>query len=695
MMSKSATRNPAGPAAPSGPPQRAAELRALLDDANYRYHVLDDPQLADTDYDLLLRELVDLEDRYPELRTPASPTQRVGSVATSRFAPYPHAKPMLSLANAFDAAELRAFDERIRKLSGLAEVAYVCELKIDGLAISLYYEGGQFVQGGTRGDGSVGETVSANVRTIRSIPLVLRDVDGAPPQRIDVRGEAYIKKSDFSRLNAAREAAGQPILANPRNAAAGGIRQLDPKSTAQRTLSFWAYAVGDIVTPAPPTTQFGLLAYLRGLGFATNPHVERVPVIDDVLQFVERWERERDDLDYEIDGVVIKVDELALQERLGHVGKDPRWAVAFKFRAREAQTKLHAIGVNVGRTGTLNPYAILEPVQIGGVSVKMATLHNEGDIRRKDIRIGDTVIVRRAGDVIPEVVGPVISARVGEPPEYSLPTRCPVCHSAVDRPAGEAMFRCTNAACPAQQRERVRHFASRGAMDIEGIGDVLAFALVDTELVADISDIYTLDAARLATLARMGDKTISNVLAAIEASKARGLARLLFGLGIRMVGAQNAAILAGDFGTIEALMNADEPELLRSDGIGEQIAQSVVLFFAQEPNRAMIRRLQAAGVDTTAPRRERAPLGALAGKTLVLTGTLPALTRDEAAELIVAAGGKVSSAVSKKTDYVVAGEAAGTKLTKAEQLGVPIVDEAELRRLIAGAGPPPGATTGD
>jgi DNA ligase (NAD+) len=676
------TRSTRRPEPAPDPQHRAAELRALIDDANYRYHVLDDPQISDADYDAGLRELIDLEERFPEVRSPASPTQRVGSISTSGFPPYPHAKPMLSLANAFDADELRAFDERIRKWSGLAAVAYVCELKIDGLAISLYYEDGRFVQGGTRGDGLVGETVTANLRTIRSIPLGMRAGDVRPPPRIDVRGEAYIKKSDFQRLNAGREAAGLPPFANPRNAASGGIRQLDPKLTAQRSLSFLAYAIGDLVADTPPTTQCELLSYLRALGFATNSHVEWVPLIDGVLAFVERWELEREELDYEIDGVVVKVDDLALQERLGHVGKDPRWAIAFKFRAREARTKLLDIGVNVGRTGTLNPFAILEPVRIGGVSVKMATLHNEGDIQRKDIRIGDTVTVRRAGDVIPEVVGPILAERSGNPPEYSLPTRCPVCHWAVDHPAGEAMYRCTNAACPAQQRERVRHFASRGAMDIEGIGDVLAFALVDAELVHDISDIYQLDATKLGSLPRMGEKTVDNVLSAIEKSKSRGLARLLFGLGIRMVGAQNAAILAADFGTIDALMAADEAELLRSDGVGDQIAQSVALFFAQAPNRAMVGRLQAAGVDTTAPLRERAPLGALAGKTLVLTGTLPSLTRDEATALIVAAGGKVASAVSKKTDYVVAGDEAGSKRVKAEQLGISIIDEAELRSLL-------------
>jgi DNA ligase (NAD+) len=665
---------------------RVAALRALIDDANYRYHVLDDPQLADADYDALLRELIDLEAEHPELQSPDSPSGRVGSVATAGFPPYHHRRPMLSLANAFDATELREFDERVRKLAGVDDVAYVCELKIDGLALALAYVDGAFAAGGTRGDGTVGETVSANVRTIRSVPLRLRTDDVAQPERIEVRGEAYIKRSDFARLNAAREAQGQPPFANPRNAASGGIRQLDPKLTAQRSLSFFAYAIGEIVTDEPPRTQFELLAYLRALGFATNPNVERVADIGGVVAFVERWERERDGLDYEIDGVVVKVDELALQARLGHVGKDPRWAIAFKFRAREARTRLIDIGVNVGRTGTLNPFAILEPVQIGGVSVKMATLHNQDDIRRKDIRIGDTVIVRRAGDVIPEVVGPVLAERRGDPPEYELPDRCPVCGSAVDRPAGEAMSRCTNAACPAQLRERVRHFASRGAMDIEGIGDVLASALVDAGLVADISDIYHLDAERLGQLPRMGDKTIANVLAAIEGSKSRGLARLLFGLGIRMVGAQNAAILAADFGSMEALLAADATELLRSEGIGELIAASVVLFFAQEPNRAMIRRLAAAGVDMTAPRRERVPVGLLAGKTIVLTGTLPTLKRDEASELVVAAGGKVSASVSKKTAYVVAGDEAGTKLAKAQELGIPVIDEAEFRRLLSDAG---------
>lgn len=663
---------------------RAAALRAQLDEANYRYHVLDDAQLPDAEYDALLRELIELEDVHPELRTPDSPTQRVGSAPAGGFPPYVHARPMLSLANAFDAAELLAFDARVRKLGAIAgDVAYTCELKIDGLAVSLRYDEGRFLAGGTRGDGSVGEEVTANLRTIRSIPLALRGPAKERPRRIDVRGEAYMRKRDFAQLNAERDERGLQPFANPRNAAAGGIRQLDPKATAERLLSFYAYAVGEIDADDPPATQSALLSYLRTLGFRVNEHATRCASIAEVVAFTQRWEDERDALDYEIDGVVVKVDDLALQATLGSVGKDPRWAIAFKFRAREARTKLLAIEVNVGRTGTLNPYAVLEPVHLGGVTVSNATLHNEDDIRRKDIRVGDVVIVRRAGDVIPQVVGPVLELRTGSPPEYVLPTRCPVCGADVDRPEGEAMARCTNATCPAQLVERIRHFCSRGAMDIEGVGDQLSAALVDAGLVHDASDLYHLDEARLLQVPRMAEKSAANVLAAIDASRARGLARLLFGLGIRYVGSQNAAILAGDFGTIDALMAASEEELLRSDGVGEQIARSVALFFAQEPNRAMVARLKAAGLDVTAPLRPREPVGVLAGKTLVLTGTLPTLTREQASELIVAAGGKVSSSVSKKTSYVVAGDEAGSKLQKAEQLGIAVLDEDGLRALLA------------
>jgi DNA ligase (NAD+) len=669
----------------ANPAARVRELRETIEEANYRYHVLDDPQISDQDYDALLRELLDLELAHPELQSPDSPTQRVGGMPAAGFPPYVHARPMLSLGNAFDEAELLAFDARVRKLGGVdGDVAYTCELKIDGLAVSLRYDGGKLTAGGTRGDGSTGEDVTANLRTIKTIPLSLRARGAATPRHIDVRGEAYMRKSDFARLNAEREARGEATFANPRNTAAGGIRQLDPKMTAERKLSFYAYAVGEIDTAEPPRSQHELLEYLKALGFRVNEHAHAVPSIHGVVDYVARWEAKRDELDYEIDGVVIKVDDLALQAKLGSSGKDPRWAIAFKFRAREARTKLLDIVVSVGRTGVLNPNAVLEPVQIGGTTVSNATLHNQDYIRANDIRIGDVVTVIRAGDVIPRVVGPVLELREGDPPEYTLPTVCPVCGADVDHPEGEPMARCTNASCPAQLVERVRHFCSRGAMDIEGVGDQLSAALVDSGLVRDVSDIYHLDMPALLKLPRMAEKSASNVLAAIDGSKKRGLARLLSGLGIRFVGSQNAAILAGDFGSMDALAAATEEELLRSEGIGAEIASSVALFFAQEPNRAMIARLKKAGVDMTAPLREREPVGALAGKTLVLTGTLPNLTRDEAAELIVAAGGKVSSSVSKKTDYVIAGEEAGSKLAKAEQLGIPVLDEPGLRNLLNG-----------
>jgi DNA ligase (NAD+) len=661
---------------------RANELRERIEAANHRYYVLDDPSITDAEFDALLRELIDLEAAHPELRTPDSPTQRVGAAPSERFAPFEHSRQMLSLANAFDEEELRAFDERVRKLAE-SDVSYVCELKIDGLAVALDYRDGIFVRGGTRGDGRVGEDITPNLKTIRDIPLQLRTCHPeVPPQGaskdIEVRGEVYLKKSDFDKLNARREREGLPVFANPRNAASGGVRQLDPKLTAQRRLSFFAYAVAQ--GPAL-RTQSEALALLRGAGFAVNDHIEPASDIEAAIAFCRRWEAARDDLDYEIDGVVIKIDDLATQERLGAVARDPRWAIAFKFKAREARTQLLNISINVGRTGTLNPYAELEPVQIGGVTVRNATLHNAAYIESNDIRIGDTVIVVRAGDVIPRVVGPVIEARTGAERIFTMPDACPVCGSAVDHPPGEAMSRCTNAACPAQVYERVRHFASRGSMDIEGLGNVLAEQLTSLNLVRDISDIYTLDREKLVDVPRMGEKTIANLLAAIAESKTRGLARVLTGLGIRFVGEQTAAILAGDFGSIDALAAADEEALQRSEGIGPEVAGSVRLFFEQPANRAMIDRLRSAGVVLEGAVRERSE-GPLTGKTFVLTGTLPGLTREEAGALIEARGGKVTGSVSKKTDYVVAGDAAGSKLAKARELGISILDEEGLRRLL-------------
>ncbi|MFZ0031882.1 MAG: NAD-dependent DNA ligase LigA [Candidatus Cybelea sp.] len=656
---------------------RAETLREQIEEANYRYYALDDPEITDAEFDALLRELVELEKAYPELQRPDSPTQRVGAVPSERFAPFEHARPMLSLANAVSPDELRAFDERARKLAG-GNVEYVCELKIDGLAIALDYRDGSLTRGGTRGDGRVGEDVTANLRTIKTIPLRLR-MTGGVPEFVEVRGEVYLRKSDFERLNATREREGLPVFANPRNAASGGVRQLDPALTAQRRLSFFAY---QLVADEGVRAQWTALRRLEALGLPVNPNIARAATLDDVLSFCRKWEERRDDLDYEIDGVVVKIDDFALQERLGVVARDPRWAIAYKFKPREARTKLLDISVSVGRTGTLNPNAVLKPVQIGGVTVKSATLHNIDYIKNNDIRIGDTVLVTRAGDVIPRVVGPLLGQRSGKERRFKMPDRCPICGSDVDHPPGEAMSRCTNAACPAQVYERVRHFASRGAMDIEGLGDVMAQQLTERGLVRDIADIYKLDADALATVPRTGPKSVENLLRNIERSKRRGLARLLYGLGVRFVGTQTAAILAGDFGTIDAIADATEDELQRSEGIGPEVAGSVALFFKQKANREMIVRLKRAGVETTAPKRARAADGRLAGKTFVLTGTLPSLTRDEARELIVAAGGKVTGSVSKKTDYVVAGDEPGSKLTKAEQLGVTILDENALRKLL-------------
>jgi DNA ligase (NAD+) len=585
---------------------------------------------------------------------------------------------MLSLANAFNEEELRAFDERVGKLAG-AKPAYVVELKIDGLATSLRYRGGAFERGGTRGDGRVGEDVTPNLKTINSIPLRLR---GEAPAVIEARGEVYLRKSDFEALNAKRERAGLPVFANPRNAASGGVRQLDSKLTRERKLSFFAYSIGEYDGGPEIRTQWDGLQYLQRLGFAVNPNIKRFESIDGVVAYCEQWEERRDELDYEIDGVVVKVDSLAVQEQLGAAGRDPRWAIAYKFKAREARTKLLDIVITVGRTGTLNPNAVLAPVKIGGVTVQNATLHNAEYIRSNDIRVGDTVLVVRAGDVIPRVVGPILPERKGELPEFSMPDLCPVCGADVDHPEGEAMSRCTNAACPAQVLERVRHFCSRGAMDIEGIGDVMAQQLTELGLVENIADIYALDETQLAKVPRTGEKTIYNLLRNIEASKARGLARLLTGLGIRFVGTQTAQILADDFGSIDAVEAASTEDLQRSEGIGPEVASSVHLFFRQHANREMIERLREAGVVMTAPKRARAADGKLAGKTFVLTGTLPTLARDDATAMIQNAGGKVTGSVSKKTDYVVVGDDPGSKYAKAQELGITILDEDGLKQLL-------------
>ena len=697
------------------PARRAEELRAAIADANYAYYVLDDPPLSDAEYDALMRELQALEAAHPELLAPDSPTQRVGGQAAGQFAKVRHAQPMLSLGNAMDEAALREWREtRVLKLLGpAAPVAYVVEPKIDGLAIALTYQGGRFALGATRGDGEVGEDVTANLRTVRGIPLRLREpktkdqgpttnppsdahkaggldwsLDDGPwalPTAIEVRGEVYMRTADFEALNERLAAAGEKTFANARNSAAGSLRQKDPALTASRPLRFFAYGVGPFAGVGL-AGQWQTLQYLRALGFPVNADARRFEDFDAVLAYCREWMARRDSLPYEADGIVIKVDDFAQQRELGVVQRDPRWAVAFKFPAREAVTRLSNIVVNVGRTGVLTPNAELEPVVIGGVTVRNASLHNEDYIRERDIRVGDYVTVKRAGDVIPYVVGPVLSLRTGAEQAWVFPAACPACDTPLERVEGEAAWRCPNfGICPAQLVRRVEHFVGRGAMDIAGIGERQAEQFVALGWIKDVAGLYDLTAEHFAGVEGYGPKRIANLLEALEASKARPLERVIVGLGIRFVGAVAAADLARHFGSLDAIMAAGEADLVAVDGIGPVVAASVVEFFRRDENRRVVERLRAAGVrlEGAAP-RPRAGDG-LAGKTFVLTGTLPTLTREQAADLVRAHGGKVSESVSKKTSYVVAGESAGSKLARAEQLGVPVLDEAVLLALVGEA----------
>jgi len=667
--------------APAPIVKRAQELRDLLNRYSYEYHVLDAPSVEDARYDALLRELQQIEAEHPDTQTPDSPTMRVGAAPSTAFTAYPHVVPMLSLGNAFGSDELRTWHARIRKLLGEQPVAFVAELKIDGLAIALRYEKGVFVSGGTRGDGSVGENVSPNLRTVRSIPLRLR---GGPPSRFDVRGEIYMRRADFEKMNAQRVAAGQPAFANPRNSAAGAVRQLDPRITASRPLRFYAYALGECEPPLRARTQWEMLQAFEHFGLPVNPLRERFEDFEQLVAYCESWETKRAELEYAIDGIVVKVDSLEQQRELGYVGKDPRWATAYKYPPEEARTTLKSIEVNVGRTGSVNPYAVLEPVSVGGVTITTVTLHNEDYIRQKDIRPGDVVVVRRAGEVIPEIVRSVAEARGKKHlAEWKMPARCPVCNAPIHRTEGEAMSYCTNASCPAQLKETLRHFASRGAMDIEGFGDKICESVVDAELVHDVADVYALREADLVELPRMGEKLAANLLRHIETSKKRPFWRLLNALGIRFVGTQTAQLLADEFADIDALASAGAEKLEAVEQIGPVVADSIATYFAAAPNMKVIEKLRKSGVNMRgeAKPRRKAAGGKLAGKTLVLTGTLPSLTREEASALIVAAGGKVSGSVSRKTDYVVAGESTGSKLSKAESLGVKIIDESDLRKL--------------
>ncbi|WP_052343941.1 NAD-dependent DNA ligase LigA [Kallotenue papyrolyticum] len=663
---------------------RIERLREQIREHNYRYYVLDAPIISDAEYDALMRELRELEAAYPELITPDSPTQRVGAPPAERFAKVRHREPMLSLANAFSVDDLRAWYERIRRLLGAeTAIAFVVEPKIDGLAIAITYEDGRLVLAATRGDGFTGEDVTANVRTVPSVPLALRPpADGRLPRLIEVRGEIYMRIADFERLNEQQAHAGEKVFANPRNAAAGSLRQLDSRITASRPLRFFAYGVGP-VEGVTLRSQWETLAYLRELGFPVNPDIRRLEDIEAVIAYCQEWMSRRDQLPYEADGVVVKVDSFAQQRELGVVAREPRWAIAFKFPAREATTRLLDIVVNVGRTGRLNPNAILEPVNIGGVTVSNATLHNEDYIVSRDIRIGDRVIVKRAGDVIPQVVGPIPEVRTGAERPWRMPSACPVCGTPVVRRPGEADTYCPNRACPAQTVRLIEHWVSQGAMDIVGLGERQARLLVERGLIQDVADLYTLTPASFAGIEGYGPKRIQNVLQAIEASKQRPLARLIFALGIPNVGSTLAAKLAEHYRSLDALANASVQELLAIEGIGPHVAESIVAFFADPDNRALIEKLKRVGVRTEAGPEETPRDGPLAGKTLVITGTLAGMTREEAADLIRRAGGKVGSSVTRKTDYLVVGAEPGSaKLEKARQLGIPLLDEQAFLRLV-------------
>jgi DNA ligase (NAD+) len=660
---------------------RAAQLRRSIEYHNYRYHVLDDPELPDAEFDRLLVELRELEARHPELVTPDSPTQRVGGAPSDEFQEVRHRVPMLSIDNAFSREDVLAFDRRIReRLGSEAELDYSAEPKLDGLAISVTWEHGHLVRAATRGDGTTGEDVTANVRTIRSIPLRLR---GTAPALLEVRGEIFISNAGFKRLNAEAMARGDKVFVNPRNAAAGSLRQLDPNVTATRPLDVFFYALGVLEGATLPQTHTEVLAMLRDWGLRVSPEVKQVRGAAGCLEYFDDMARRRPSLAYQIDGVVYKVDRLALQRELGFVSRAPRWSVAHKFPAEEALTVLRAVEFQVGRTGALTPVARLEPVFVGGVTVSNATLHNMDEVERKDVRLGDTVVVRRAGDVIPEVARVLLERRTAEAGRISLPSVCPVCGSPVIRDADAAVARCTGGyRCSAQRKERLRHFASRRALDIEGLGEKLVDQLVDAELARSPADLFTLTQPALAALERMGAKSADNILAAIERSKTTTLARFLFALGIREVGEATAAALAQHFGAIEPLMEADLETIQQVPDVGPVVAAHVQTFFADPLNRKLVEDLRSAGVNWPAATVQ--PIGEqpLAGLTFVLTGTLEAMSREEAEEALRALGAKTSGSVSRKTSYVVAGSDAGSKLRKAVELGVPVLDEQSLSLIL-------------
>ncbi len=655
--------------------KRVQELHVQLNQLNYEYHVLDQPTASDAEYDQLLRELVNLEEMFPELKSPDSPTQRVGGAVLDMFEKVQHQSPMLSLGNAFGEQDLLDFDRRVRQAVG-DQISYVCELKIDGLAVSLRYENGLFIQGATRGDGTIGEDITSNLRTIKSIPLRLNE-----PVSIEARGEVFMPRKSFEALNALKTERGEELAANPRNAAAGSLRQLDPKIAASRNLDIFLYNIADVGETGVISHSAGL-DLLESLGFKTNKERRKCASIEEVISYVNEWTEQRPNLPYDIDGIVIKVDSLSQQEELGTTAKSPRWAIAYKFPAEEVVTTLKSIELSVGRTGVVTPTAILEPVRVAGTTVQRASLHNEDLIREKDIKIGDQVVVKKAGDIIPEVVNVLVERRTGAEEEFRMPTHCPECESELVRLEEEVALRCINPKCPAQIREGLIHFVSRTAMNIDGLGEKVISQLFAEQLIEDVADIYKLTFDQLIQLERMGEKSVNNLIEAIDASKANSLEKLLFGLGIRHVGAKAAKTLAQEFETIDRLAVATAEELTAINEIGEKMAESVVAYFELEEVKELIKELKEAGVNTTYLGPKKVAVENIdhffAGKTIVLTGKLEQLSRNEAKERIEAFGGKVAGSVSKKTDLVIAGEEAGSKLTKAEQLGIEVWNEERL-----------------
>lgn len=655
--------------------KRINELHELLNQYNYEYHVLDKPSVSDSEYDQLLRELIELEDQFPDLKTADSPSQRVGGAILDAFEKVEHRTPMLSLGNAFNEEDLRDFDRRVRQAVG-DDYSYVCELKIDGLAVSLRYEDGVFAQGATRGDGSIGEDITSNLKTIRSIPLKISE-----KVSFEVRGEAFMPKGSFEALNKIKDEKGEEPFANPRNAAAGSLRQLDPKIAASRNLDLYLYALADIGDTGIDSHSEGL-DKLESLGFKTNPERKQCATIEEVIDYVGNWTDQRPNLSYDIDGIVIKVNSLEQQKQLGTTAKSPRWAIAFKFPAEEVVTVLKEIELSVGRTGVVTPTAILAPVRVAGTTVQRASLHNEDLIREKDIKIGDHVVIKKAGDIIPEVVNVLEDKRTGDEQEFHMPTHCPECESDLVRLEGEVALRCINPKCPAQIREGLIHFVSRNAMNIDGLGEKVISQLFREKLIEDVADLYRLERDQLLQLERMGEKSADNLLEAIQASKANSLEKLLFGLGIRHVGAKAAKTLAQEFGSIDKLMNLGKEELTNVNEIGDKMADAIVAYFENDEVKELIEELKAAGVNLEY--KGPKPVAAsevdsyLAGKTIVLTGKIEKLSRNEAKEKIEMLGGKVTGSVSKKTDLVIAGEEAGSKLAKANELNIEVWDEDKL-----------------